>query len=138
LKTWDEIRAALEGGLTGALGIEVGEVTASGASGRMPNDGRTQQPMGLVHGGAYAALAETLASLGSLAAAEWPDKGAVGQQVSLNLLRPARSPWIVGVAQPRHLGRTSHVWDVEMRDGEEEDAPLAALARVTLAVLEPR
>jgi 1,4-dihydroxy-2-naphthoyl-CoA hydrolase len=130
---WEDLISGLRSGLTGSLGIELLSASAEGAAGRIPNDGRTRQPMGLLHGGAYASLAETLASVAGLAAAGYPERIVVGQQVSLSLLRPSRADWVHGRAAPRHVGRTSQVWDVEMRDGEEGEGPVLALARVTLA-----
>lgn len=94
-------------------------------------DDRHRQPLGLVHGGVYAALAETLASVGTVAAVLPGGNLAVGQSNLTHFLRPARAGRITATARPLHRGRTTWIWDVEMHD---EEGRLVARSTVTMAV----
>ncbi len=119
--------------LVAHIGIEFVEIGDDYVIGRMPVDVRTQQPFGIVHGGASVVLAETLGS----SAANWViDRErfrAVGQEVNANHLRPARSGWVTGVARPTHLGRRSQVWGIELRD---DRGKLTCISRLTMAVVD--
>lgn len=119
--------------LVAHIGIEFVEIGDDYVIGRMPVDVRTQQPFGIVHGGASVVLAETLGS----SAANWViDRArfrAVGQEVNANHLRPARSGWVTGVARPTHLGRRSQVWGIELRD---DRGKLTCISRLTMAVVD--
>ena len=117
-----------------ALGIEFTEIGADFVRGRMPVDGRTRQPYGILHGGASVALAETL---GSYAGNLCVDEGSmvVGQEISAHHLRPMSEGWVVGTARALHLGRRSQVWDIRM---EDEAGRLVCASRLTLAVVPRR
>lgn len=97
-----------------------------------------KQPMGIVHGGIYCAIAETLASMGAArevglteARATPPDTVVMGQQNSTTFLRPVTGGHIRAVAVCRHRGRTTQVWQIEMFDAEDR---LCSVAQVTMAV----
>ena len=98
----------------------------------MPVDARTHQPWGRLHGGASVVLAETAASIGGNANCA-PDKTAVGQEINANHLRPVSEGTIRAVGVPIHIGRTSHVWQIEIRDEQER---LVCVSRCTLAVVD--
>lgn len=100
------------------------------ARARMPVSGRVKQPFGIVHGGAYASLAESLTSRATYEAVE-PDQIAMGQSNQTTFLRPVREGTIHAIARPRHRGRTTWVWDVEMSDDEGR---VCALSRLIIAV----
>ncbi len=89
-----------------------------------------RQPFGIVHGGAYASLAESLCSRATFEAVG-PENIALGQSNDTKFLRPCSSGTVSAVATARHRGRTSWVWDVEMSDDEGR---LLALTRMTIAV----
>lgn len=91
---------------------------------------RIKQPFGIVHGGAYAALAESLASRATYEAVR-PERIAMGQSNECTFLRPLREGTVHAVGRARHRGRTSWVWDVEMTD---DDGRLCALSRLIIAV----
>jgi 1,4-dihydroxy-2-naphthoyl-CoA hydrolase len=95
------------------LGIEVHTILDDGLVARMPVDARTRQPMGLLHGGVSVVLAETLGSLGAYFACP-PGQVTVGLDINANHLRAVRSGWVTGTAKPVHLGRTTHVWAIEI------------------------
>jgi uncharacterized protein (TIGR00369 family) len=117
--------------LSEQLGIEFLEAGDDYLKARMPVDERTHQPMGLLHGGASAALAETLGSVAGLFAIDPSRQYVVGLALNANHLRPVRQGWVIGLARPHHLGRTTQVWGIEIR--EEEDR-LVSIVQLTLAV----
>lgn len=113
-----------------ALGIELTAIGPDFLEGRMPVDQRTIQPMGLLHGGASALLAETLGSVAAMCAA--PEGHAcVGLEINANHLRGVRTGWVTGRATPIHVGRTTQVWDIRITD---EQGKLVCVSRLTLAV----
>jgi 1,4-dihydroxy-2-naphthoyl-CoA hydrolase len=123
----------LEGTLIRRLGIEVLEVGPDRVVARMPVAGNVQ-PFGLLHGGATAALCETVASIGaSLAAA--PDRTAVGIELNVNHLRAVTEGSVIATGNVLRAGRSIAVWDVRVHD---EGGELVAAGRLTLAVRESR
>jgi len=89
-----------------------------------------RQPMGIVHGGTYAALAESLCSIATYSAVS-PESVAMGQSNSTSFLRPVSEGTVQAVARRRHRGRTTWVWDVDFTDEQDR---LCATTRVTMAV----
>jgi uncharacterized protein (TIGR00369 family) len=113
------------------LGFEIIEVKEDSARAQVPVTSRVLQPYGLVHGGVYAALAESLASMAT-AAAVWEDGNiAVGMSNATSFVRPATSGTVHALATRRHRGRTTWIWDVDMTG---DDGRLCATTRVTIAV----
>ena len=126
------VSASEEGdGLGGLIGIEHLESTPELARARVEVTDRVRQPFGIVHGGAYATIAETMCSRVT-AAAVW-DQGmtAMGQSNQASFLRPILDGHVNAEARPRHRGRTTWVWDCELSD---DDGRLCALVRMTIAV----
>lgn len=117
--------------LDGALGFELLEAHEDRALGRFAVTDSVRQPMGVVHGGAYAAMAETLASATTWLHVRGDGNIAVGQSNHTSFLRPVSSGTVHVEARRRHRGRTSWVWEVDFTD---DDGRLCAVARVTLAV----
>jgi uncharacterized protein (TIGR00369 family) len=113
------------------LGFELLEADGEGCRGRFAAERRVQQPFGLVHGGAYAALAESMASWATVIAVAPDGNIAVGQSNSTTFLRPVTEGTVHASGTPRHRGRTTWVWDVEFTD---DGGRVCALSRVTLAV----
>jgi uncharacterized protein (TIGR00369 family) len=113
------------------LGIEFLEVGDDFIKARVPVDARTCQPYGILHGGVAVVLAETL---GSCAAVACLPEGfrAVGLEINANHLKATTSGWVTGVARPVHLGRTTQVWQVELRN---DSGALTCVSRLTMAVL---
>ncbi|MFM7067198.1 MAG: hotdog fold thioesterase [Gammaproteobacteria bacterium] len=97
----------------------------------MPVDRRTHQPMGLLHGGASVALAETVGSVAANLTLPL-EEIALGQEINANHLRAVRSGRVYGTARALHLGGRSQVWSIEIRD---EAGRLACISRLTMAVL---
>ena len=115
----------------GVLGFELVEMSEERAVGTVAISERVMQPMGLIHGGVYAALAESLASAAT-AQAVWGDGMiAVGMSNHTSFLRPVGDGSIRGEARRRHRGRTTWLWEVDFTDDAER---LCAVSRVTMAV----
>ena len=115
------------------LGIEFLEVGDDFIRGRAPVDSRTRQPMGILHGGVSILLAETLGSCGA-ACASPPGNRAVGLDINANHLRSVSDGWVTGIARPVHIGRTTHVWQIELTN---ESGKLTCVSRITMAILVP-
>jgi 1,4-dihydroxy-2-naphthoyl-CoA hydrolase len=116
------------------LGLEFLEIGDDFVRGRVPVDRRTVQPYGILHGGVSVVLAETL---GSTAAAHCTPPGhrVVGLDINANHIRAASSGWVTGTAKPVHIGRSTQVWQIDMRNDAGE---LTCVSRLTLSVLAPR
>jgi 1,4-dihydroxy-2-naphthoyl-CoA hydrolase len=112
-------------------GLEVDEATDELVRGRVPVREHLLQPVGLVHGGVHASIAEALASLGTNVGVVPDGKIGLGQSNHSSFLRPISEGTIHALARRRHRGRTTWVWDVELTDDEGR---LCAISRVTIAV----
>lgn len=124
-----------DGNLAGVMGIVLTAVGPDFLQGRMPVDDRTRQPFGLVHGGAFVVLAETLGSVASwLIAARTPGTRVAGIEVSASHLRAVREGEVTGRCRPVRIGRTLHVWSIEMSDSKGRPC---CLARLTVTVSPP-
>jgi uncharacterized protein (TIGR00369 family) len=118
-------------GFDGLLGLEIVEMDAERARARLTVRDELKQPFGLVHGGVYASIAESLASVATAAAVSRDGQIAVGLANQTSFLRPITDGIIDAVAIRRHRGRTTWVWEVEMSDA---DGRLCTLTRMTIAV----
>ncbi|WP_400190208.1 hotdog fold thioesterase [Hymenobacter sp. B81] len=116
------------------LGMEILEVGERFLVGRMPVDRRTHQPMGLLHGGASVALAETLGSIAATLQVDRRKQACVGLEINANHLKGVRSGFVVGRAEALHIGRSTQVWEIKIRD-EQTDA-LVCVSRITMAVID--
>ena len=114
-----------------ALSFELTDLGAERAQAQLTVDDRHRQPLGLVHGGVYAALAESLASSATAAAVAADGLIALGLSNATNFLRPVARGLVRAHAERIHRGRTTWVWDVRFTG---EDGHLCATSRVTVAV----
>ena len=130
---WPDVELPFKSGqgFEGVLGLEFTELTDEVVRSRVRVREELKQPFGLVHGGIYAAIAESLASWGTAAAVVGEGKIAVGLSNQTSFLRPVTEGHINAVATCRHRGRTTWVWEVELQD---DAGRLCALTRVTIAV----
>jgi 1,4-dihydroxy-2-naphthoyl-CoA hydrolase len=117
------------------LGIEFTEVGADFMTAKMPVDHRTVQPFRILHGGASVVLAETLGSIASvLCISDMSKQQAVGIEINANHLSSAREGTVVyGTARPIRIGRTMHVWNIEIKDAHGK---LVCISRLTVAIVE--
>lgn len=120
------------GGVSELLGIELEEAGPERVVATMPVTSKHHQPLGLLHGGVSVVLAETAASIGGhLAAPE--GSTAVGIEVNANHVRSVREGRLRATATPLHVGRSTQVWEVKIRDQQER---LVCASRLTLAVIQ--
>jgi 1,4-dihydroxy-2-naphthoyl-CoA hydrolase len=125
------VAPAAERTLNDVLGFRVEEFDDETVSGSFEVTDAVRQPFGIVHGGAYAAMAETLASVVTFTFVHPNGEIAVGQSNDTSFLRPASEGTIHASGRRRHRGRTSWIWDVEFSD---DQGRTCALSRVTIAV----
>ena len=118
-----------------ALGFEIDEVECGRVTGHFPVTNKVKQPFGIVHGGAHAAIAESLASLGTYRAVAEDGKVAMGMSNQTQFLRSVTGGTVRAEALAIHRGSTTWVWDVTLTD---DDARVCAVSRVTIAVRELR
>lgn len=123
--------AELEVGFDRLYGLRFDELGDGFVSGTVNVRDALKQPAGLVHGGVYAAIAESLASNGTAAAVSGTEQLALGMANQTSFLRPVTGGTIRAQARVRHRGRTTWVWEVECSD---EHGRLCAISRVTVAL----
>lgn len=114
------------------LGIMATKIGDNFITATMPVDERTVQPMGILHGGASVALAETLGSMASLAAVEMGKYNIVGVEINANHLRSVRQGLVTGKVTPIKIGRKLHIWQIDITDEEDK---LVCTSRLTVMVI---
>ncbi len=118
-------------GLGDLIGLEYLEASPEEVRARLKVTDAVRQPAGLVHGGAFAAMAESMCSAATWLGVRDDGMAAMGQSNSATFIRPITEGHVHATARPRHRGRTTWVWDVEISDDDER---LCALVRMTVAV----
>jgi 1,4-dihydroxy-2-naphthoyl-CoA hydrolase len=118
-------------GFAEEIGVEWVNLDPDDARARIEIEQRHLQPFGIVHGGVFASLAESLTSAATYSAVREDGMVAMGQANHTTFLRPITDGHANAVATPRHRGRTTWVWDVEITDDEGR---VCALSRMTIAV----
>lgn len=129
--TIEEINHRCRNTMVDYLGIEFTEIGDRHMSAKMPVDRRTNQPMGIVHGGATATLAETVASAAANYCIE-KGKICVGLDLNINHIRAISSGFVTAKATPLHLGKSTQVWEIKIQN---EAGQLISAARLTIAVI---
>lgn len=129
----EEIRGQFIRGMATTIGIELTLLTPDKVMATMPVDDRTRQPFGVLHGGASAALAETVASLGAFLNIDKDKQAVVGLELNSNHLRAKADGVVTATATPLHRGRRTQVWDIRI---EDEKNRLVCVSRCTLAILD--
>ncbi len=117
------------------LEMEVTDLGPDFVTMKMPVNSKVHQPMGLLHGGAVAALAENVASLAGNLVVQQDGKACVGLSLNTNHLKSVKKGYVYATAKPIHLGRRTQVWEVETRS---EDEVLINVSRMTLAVMDKK
>ena len=118
-------------GLGDLIGLEWVEAAPEEVRARVEVTDDLRQPAGLVHGGVFAVIAESVCSGATWLAVREEGMTVMGQSSSATFLRPIAEGHVNAVARPRHRGRTTWVWDVEISDDQDR---LCALVRMTVAV----
>ena len=130
--TLEELEQFSRNTLAEWLGIRVTEIGEDHLRATMPVGVKTHQPMGVLHGGASVALAETVGSLAAGLCIDRDKVTALGQDINANHLRPVSSGLVTATARPFHIGKRSHVWGIEICDERDK---LVCVARLTMAVV---
>lgn len=132
--TLDVINGFSKNTATESLGIVFDEIGDDYLIARMPVDNRTVQPFRVLHGGASVLLAETLGSIASTLCIDLSKYQPVGVEINANHLSSAREGTVVfGTVRPIRVGRTIHVWNIEIRDEKDK---LICISRITIAVVQ--
>ena len=133
--TLADLNAMNKGTMGENLGIEFTEIEEDRISATMPVDHRTVQPYGILHGGASVSLAETLGSVAAHCSIDFSKYLSVGLEINANHIRSARSGYVTGTAKAVHIGKSTHVWAIEIVDEAEK---LICTSRITMAIIEKR
>ena len=119
-----------------ALGLEFTVVSRKKMCAAMPVNENTTQPMGILHGGASVALAETLASVGGFLNLNDDNKLVVGLEINANHVRPVSAgKKVIGTSTPIHRGSQTQVWETRI---EDENGKLVSISRCTLAIIKKK
>lgn len=119
--------------LNETLGITFTHIGDDFLEATMPVDRRTHQPLGLLHGGASVAMAETLGSVAAMMCVDRSKQYCVGLDINANHIRAAREGFVTGVTRPIHIGKKTQVWEIRISNELNE---LVCVSRITMAVLD--
>lgn len=133
--TLEEINAINRQTLASHLEINFIDIGENSLKANMPVDYRTIQPAGLLHGGASAALAETLGSVGSYLIIDTNKQACVGLELNINHIRGVTTGKVIGTATPEHLGKNTHIWTIRI---ENEKGQPVAISRLTMMILDKK
>lgn len=114
----NNIRGNYPDNVNKVLGIEFTEIGNDYVKGIMPVDHRTIQPFGILHGGSSCVLAETLGSVAAWMCIDPSKQRANGFDIHAHHLRPVSAGNVTGLCKPLHLGRTMHLWQIDMFNDE--------------------
>ncbi|MBS1488444.1 MAG: hotdog fold thioesterase [Bacteroidetes bacterium] len=117
------------------LGIEITHVENDSIEATMPVDHRTHQPLGLLHGGASVALAETLGSIAAMCCLDTQTQYCVGIEINANHIKSVRNGIVKGKATPLHIGKKTHVWEIRITSEKDE---LVCISRITMAIIDKK
>lgn len=129
----EQIQKYARNTLVETIGIRLTEIGPDFLRATMPVSPRTHQPMGVLHGGASVALAETVGSMAANLCVDPALYVCMGQEINANHVRPVTSGLVTATARPYHIGKRSHVWGIEIRDEQDK---LVCVSRLTLAVVD--
>ncbi len=118
------------------LGIECIELGKDYVVSRMPVDNRTHQPMGLLHGGASAALIESIGSMGSTLLIDLDKQQPVGLEINCNHIGGIKSGFVLATGKIIHAGKRTHLWQVDIR--EEGTERLICTGRLTVMIIDKK
>jgi 1,4-dihydroxy-2-naphthoyl-CoA hydrolase len=131
----DELNDHAKNTMADLLDIKFTEIGDNYLKATMPVGPKTHQPYGLLHGGASAALAETVGSVASWLAIDRAKQICVGIEINCNHIRAKKNGLVTAIAEPLHIGATTHVWDIKIRDEKEK---LVCVSRLTVAILKKK
>ena len=132
IKDLEQFRSTL-GGLAEALKLSIYKLDSSCLQLTMPVESIHKQPIGIVHGGTYCALAESVASIAANLTLDYKKQYAVGQQLNIHYFRPSTDGELIASATPNHLGKKSQVWSIQI--SHKPSLKLLSQATLTVAIL---
>jgi 1,4-dihydroxy-2-naphthoyl-CoA hydrolase len=130
--TLDILNESSKNSMVEHLGIIYTDIGKDSITAKMPVDRRTHQPLGLLHGGASVALAETLGSVAATFSVDHEKYNCVGIEINANHIRSVTKGWVIGTAKPLHLGKSTQIWQIIINN---ESGELVCISRLTLAVI---
>lgn len=133
--TVEKLNARSADTLVTHIGIEYTAIGDNYIKARMPVDPRTVQPARILHGGASVVLAETLGSVAAYLCIDPTRKMAVGIEINANHVRSVRDGYVTGTVKPLHIGHSTQIWQIHIRDDQER---LVCISRITMAVLDAK
>jgi len=133
--TTDILNESSKNSMVEHLGIIYTDIGKKHISAKMPVDHRTHQPMGLLHGGASVALAETLGSVAATFSVDHKKYTCVGIEINANHVKSVSEGWVIGTAKPLHLGKSTQIWEIIINN---ESGELVCISRLTLAVIKKK
>lgn len=131
----DSLNKNCKGTMAEWLNISFQKISQNSLTATMPVIAATKQPYGLLHGGASAALAETIGSVASSLCINPEKQLCVGMELNCNHIKGKRDGLVTATALPLHIGATSHVWDIHIVDEREK---LICVSRLTVAILKKK
>lgn len=129
----EEVNALSRGTMMEVLGIECVEIGGDYVKSRMPVIAATKQPMGLLHGGASAALIESIGSMGSALVVDLSKEAPVGLEINANHISSVTDGHVVATGKIVHAGRRTHLWQVDIH--HEESGKLICTGRLTIMIV---
>ena len=133
---FEDLKNASPKNMGHALGIDFSLISRDEMRATMPVSENTIQPMGILHGGASVALAETLSSIGAWLNLRDDKSAAVGLEINANHIKSVRlGGTVIGISKPIHRGSTTQVWETRI---ETEDGKLVSISRCTIAIIKKR
>jgi 1,4-dihydroxy-2-naphthoyl-CoA hydrolase len=133
--TTDILNESSKNSMVDHLGIVFTEVGKNFISAKMPVDHRTRQPLGLLHGGASVALAETLGSVAATFSVDHEKFTCVGLEINANHVKSMTNGWVDGRAKSIHIGKSTQIWEIVITN---ESGELVCISRLTLAVIKKK
>lgn len=135
IKTLASLNGLNKNTLMQTLDIEFVDVGDDFVIAKMPVNSKVYQPYGILHGGATAALAETVGSCASALFIDTKTKIVKGIELSINHLKSVKEGFVFGIAKPIHKGRTTHLWEIRIVDEQDN---LISICKLTNIVLEKK
>lgn len=132
IPTIDSMNSMNRNTLMEALSIEYINVGQNFVEAKMPVNNKTHQPMGLLHGGANAALIESIGSIGSALCIDLKSQAVVGLEINANHLKGVSSGYVFGKGTMIHCGKSTHLWQVDIKN---ESGDLVCTGRLTVMVI---
>ena len=132
IPTLDALNAMSRNTMAAHLNMEFTDVGEDYVTASMPVNATTHQPMGLLHGGASAALAETVGSVAGWLCINKEKQNCVGLELNCNHVKGKREGTVYATARPLHIGGSTQVWDIKITDEQDK---LICVSRLTVAVI---